>query len=840
MKNHYLLNQFKGLTLSIVFTAAGFTQSFAQCIATSPFGSATVGVANTTPVTISTAQWAGEYATITVLDAGVYSFNSSVATDYITITDATNNVFSHGVQPHASVLLAAGTYRMHITANASCASQSTNRTTSVNYLQAVPTPLILNAPPNTNATSTLRMFNGTTTHTAFRNAYLVIDSEFSTANIQTGAQVSSLGFVLSSPSTGSVTATLKIYLLNSTDATYSRGSDWSLIVPGMSLVYDASVTIPTGVTTFDVNLSAPFTYGGDNVYIATEWVLTSAPLTTALVYLCNTNLQGQLFNGQSSTTTLPTTLNQSSAWRPEIRWGVQRIADDFEVTKVYARGSNVQTYGYPEDIQVLVTNNGFLTFTKTVSLDISGANTFSANQSVTLGEGQDTLLTFSGFNPTNTGFNVITASVPPDGEPANDSMVWVQETTTDRMGYADTTLTDLSGVGYNMGAGLLLARLDVQGERAVEGVRIRFSDNLPSVGNMVYGVLLDSSGAIVRQSPNHVITTANLENYHTFVFDSVFVVDSEDFYVGLAQVANPTTGYFPMAFQSETPTRANAFFTADLTGAGLATVANFRIMVEAVLGDVPCFDPTNLALTAGCDEIEVTWTSGSGAITSNIEYGPTGFTPGTGTSVMSVSSPYTITGLAPGTYDVWVKDSCGANGSSAFIGPETATTEHAIADFTSSQLTIGVFSFDGLNSSNTTSFAWDFGDGNSDTGATVTHAYAANGTYLVTLIASNACSSDTLSDSILVEGIGVERMIMPTLRVFPNPSNDVLHIEGIPTGAGKSIVQITDMSGRVVAYREIAEGETLRLSVAEWSAGVYHLSINNRLGKVTRPISVVK
>jgi PKD repeat protein len=839
MKNHYFFTFIKRVAFSLLLFGASMQMS-AQCIVTTPFGTATVGSTNTSPVSISGCQWASEYATITVLDAGVYSFNSSVATDYITITDASNNVLSHGVQPHASVILSAGTYRMHVTAAATCVTQNTCRATSVNYLQAVPSPLILNAPPNNNATSGIRMFNGTSAHTGFRNAYLVFNNEFSTANIQTGANVSSLGFVLASPSTGSVTATLKIYLLNSTDTTYSRGTDWSLITPGMSLVHDASFTIPTGITTYDVNLSTPFTYAGDNVYIATEWVITSTPLTTGLIYLCNNTVLGNLYNGQSTTTTLPASLTASSAWRPEIRWGVQRIADDFEITKLYARGSNVQTYGYPEDIQVLVTNNGFLTSTKTVSLSVSGANTFTATQSVTLSEGQDTLITFSGFNATNTGFNIITASVPPDGEIANDTQIWVQETTPDRMGYADTTITGLGGVGYNTGAGLLLARLSVQGERAVEGVRIRFSDNAPAVGNTVYGVLLDSTGAIVRQSPNHVITAANLQNYHTFLFDSVYVIDSESFYVGLAQVANPATGYFPMAFQSETPTRANAFYTAALTGAGLATVANFRIMVEAVLGDVPCFEPTNLALTPGCDEIQVSWTSQAGAITSNIEYGPTGFTPGTGTSIVAVSSPYTISGLAPGTYDVWVSDSCGANGSSAFIGPETATTEHAIADFTSSQVTVGEFSFDGSNSSNTTSFAWDFGDGNGGVGATVTHTYAANGTYQVTLIVSNSCSSDTLSDSILVEGIRVEQMIMPTLRVFPNPSNDVLNIEGIPVSAGKSIVQITDMSGRVVAYREIAEGQSLRLSVNEWSAGVYHMSITNRLGKVTRPISVVK
>ncbi|TVQ76337.1 MAG: T9SS C-terminal target domain-containing protein [Flavobacteriales bacterium] len=837
------MNNYFNTRILTVFAACfslSVTSVYAQCINTAQFGSATVGSANTTPVTITTAQWAEEYAIITVQNPGVYSFNSSVATDYMTITDASNNVLSHGLQPHPAVFLASGTYRMHINTNASCGTQQTSRTTSVNYLQGVPSPLVVNAPQNNNASSTLRMFNGTSTHTTFRNAYMVFENEFSDANIDPNSVVSSIGFVLSTASAGQVTANAKIYLLNSTDVQYNRGSDWSLIIPGMTLVYDAAVTIPSGVTTFDINLATPFTYTGDNVYIATEWELTSTPLTAPLTYLCNNAITGNLFNGQSGTTTAPLILNQVSAWRPEVRWGVQRKANDFEVTSLFAKGSNVETFGYPEDIQVLVTNNGFLSATKTVSLAISGANTFNATQSVTLSEGQDTLLTFSGFNPTNTGFNSIMATVPPDMVAANDTIVWVQETTNDRMGYADTTQTGLSGVGYNTGAGLLLIRLGVQGDRAVEGVRVRFSDNLPAIGNTVYGVVLDSTGAIIRQTPNHIITAANLENYHTLLFDSVFIVSNEDFYIGLAQTANATTGYFPLAFQGETPTRANAYFTAGITGVGLAPVANFRLMVEAVLGDIPCFDPANLALTPGCDDIEVTWTSNAGASGSTIEYGPTGFTLGTGTRVSNVTSPHTIAGLAPGTYDVYVADSCDVANVSSFIGPETATTEHAIANINISNIATAVFEFDATSSVNATSYIWDFGDGTSSTNAVETKSYAANGTYLVTLIATNACSSDTLSDSLLVSGIGVTSMLMPDLRVFPNPATTTLILDGLPSSAGKSTVRISDMRGRVVGVHELQADETLRLSLESWASGVYHISINNRLGTVTRSITVVK
>ena len=86
----------------------------AQCTSFSPYGSASVGPSNLTPVTISTCNYADEYATITVGGAGAYEFTSSVTTDYFTITDANNVVISHGPSPFSVTIPSSGTYRMHI------------------------------------------------------------------------------------------------------------------------------------------------------------------------------------------------------------------------------------------------------------------------------------------------------------------------------------------------------------------------------------------------------------------------------------------------------------------------------------------------------------------------------------------------------------------------------------------------------------------------------------------------------------------------------------------------------------------------------------------------------
>ena len=92
-----------------------------------------------------------------------------------------------------------------------------------------------------------------------------------------------------------------------------------------------------------------------------------------------------------------------------------------------------------------------------------------------------------------------------------------------------------------------------------------------------------------------------------------------------------------------------------------------------------CLDLT--ALTAGLastsSSIDLSWTPGGANSTSyNIEYGAAGFTLGTGTSLTTSNSSYTITGLSSSTsYDFYVQGDCGAtNGVSNWVGPVTAQT----------------------------------------------------------------------------------------------------------------------------------------------------------------------
>lgn len=90
-----------------------------------------------------------------------------------------------------------------------------------------------------------------------------------------------------------------------------------------------------------------------------------------------------------------------------------------------------------------------------------------------------------------------------------------------------------------------------------------------------------------------------------------------------------------------------------------------------------CPAPTNLTVSqVTTSSATIGWTSNSDATLFIIEYGPVGFTPGTGTMMEASVNPTTIEDLEPGTvYDVYVTAFCGTNDLSDPAGPKVVQTE---------------------------------------------------------------------------------------------------------------------------------------------------------------------
>lgn len=116
-----------------------------------------------------------------------------------------------------------------------------------------------------------------------------------------------------------------------------------------------------------------------------------------------------------------------------------------------------------------------------------------------------------------------------------------------------------------------------------------------------------------------------------------------------------------------------------------------NIFVDDITVDVQptCAKPTLLTVNSfTANTATVSWTASSGATLFNLEYGPSGFTPGTGTTIHNATNPYTITGLTQVTdYDFYVQDSCTASDVSLWAGPASFTTDSACSKPTNIHLT---------------------------------------------------------------------------------------------------------------------------------------------------------
>lgn len=88
-----------------------------------------------------------------------------------------------------------------------------------------------------------------------------------------------------------------------------------------------------------------------------------------------------------------------------------------------------------------------------------------------------------------------------------------------------------------------------------------------------------------------------------------------------------------------------------------------------------CPAPSGLTtLPVGVNSIQLSWTAGGGG-SAQIEYGPPGFSPGSGTMVNAPTNPFIVTGLSANTaYDFYVRDSCSTGGVSWANGPVSGTT----------------------------------------------------------------------------------------------------------------------------------------------------------------------
>ncbi|MCB0739087.1 MAG: T9SS type A sorting domain-containing protein, partial [Bacteroidetes bacterium] len=74
--------------------------------------------------------------------------------------------------------------------------------------------------------------------------------------------------------------------------------------------------------------------------------------------------------------------------------------------------------------------------------------------------------------------------------------------------------------------------------------------------------------------------------------------------------------------------------------------------------------------------------------------------------------------------------------------------------------------------------SWSFGDGNGvKDDLYPAHTYAKNGTYTITLIAENQCGTDTFTQDVVIDAVGVGEPKIEHLDLYPNPATENITID---------------------------------------------------------------
>lgn len=139
-----------------------------------------------------------------------------------------------------------------------------------------------------------------------------------------------------------------------------------------------------------------------------------------------------------------------------------------------------------------------------------------------------------------------------------------------------------------------------------------------------------------------------------------------------------------------------------------------------------------------------------------------------------------------------------------------------------------------------TSYAWDFDDASAvSTSENPSHVYN-EGTYDVTLQASNGCGSATVTKSVSIIPTDVEAPLSESsVTLYPNPSAGNLRAQW--KGVVLTEISVTTMTGVVIYHQLLKAGDQeLEIALENSAPGIYRVEMKTQQGVQSRMLSIQK
>lgn len=150
------------------------------------------------------------------------------------------------------------------------------------------------------------------------------------------------------------------------------------------------------------------------------------------------------------------------------------------------------------------------------------------------------------------------------------------------------------------------------------------------------------------------------------------------------------------------------------------------------------------------------------------------------------------------------------------------------ANFTIDSANSPIIKFTDVSTKAPTQWHWDF-DYNGDTSdiKSPTYTYAANGTYNVCMIATNAVGSDTICKTITVNtisGVGIQEDLLQSIVFYPNPTSNKGYID-LPEDFDFQSIEIVNVLGEKQLVNYAVSDGHVELQLDKLSSAVYYYTL---------------
>ncbi|MEP7108740.1 MAG: T9SS type A sorting domain-containing protein [Ferruginibacter sp.] len=278
----------------------------------------------------------------------------------------------------------------------------------------------------------------------------------------------------------------------------------------------------------------------------------------------------------------------ASAFRAQIR--LQHVyPNDALVKEIYSLGKLPIPFGAPHTVKANIANVGSNALTNIqVTLDITGANTFTDIQTITsLAAGASVDVSFAAFTPIVLGSNNISVSIADDDFISNNLKSVIQTVNNNTFSYSFGTIpSGAGGFTFNPITGFSTGDFAIKYNTSVATAISQVSVNFIASGQPFQIGIWDATGVGGTPGASLFLSTIQTATSGVFVLPILPAVPigTGDFFVGVLQSGTVNVSF---AYQTEDPVRLSTFYYTQPSGGttwiDFAPVSNIRFMIEPKL-----------------------------------------------------------------------------------------------------------------------------------------------------------------------------------------------------------------------------------------------------------------